>query len=384
MRIPKLAVWLLLIGLSGCGSVAQKPEKISEQEKAVAGLSIEEIASKSEGSLKIARDQEWGLFAPRKLDELEKAVGRVRDAAERGNRKRLVEESAYSEKVTAEGQAVVTLVKTELADELKMRTRLRELKAENAYPQEYEQVATQLRELIVRTGEGKLVEKESKQRLALNTKMSALEIKVVRFNALNEIELALADAKKKGAEKLAPLTLTEALASFKEADAFIAQSPRDAAGVAARAQQAAFSTRHLVQVMESVQSRTQQKSTAEQVIRDEEMRLMEIGRALGQPDLRDRRVPEQINALVGAIDQRLAAAKTPAGEPKAAAPADAELATARAEIEKLHGQLAALEVMKFQNLELKAQQEELMREVASLRKNGAGGGSVAQDGGQAR
>jgi len=49
---------------------------------------------------------------------------------------------------------------------------------------------------------------------------------------------------------------------------------------------AAFAVKHLVQVMETVQARMQQKATAEQVVREEEARLLDLAKALGQPDLR--------------------------------------------------------------------------------------------------
>ena len=195
--------FIFLLVLAGCGGrTAQPPERVTEQEKADAALSIGDIAAKAEDALSQARQKEWGLYAPRKLDELEKSVAKVRDATERGNRKRATEELMRTEKIMTEGGAVVAAVKTELDEELQLRARLRELKAEDAYPKEYEQVATKLRDLIVKAGEGK-PEQILKEKGALNARMLALEVKVIRFRALNDVEIMLGEAKKKGARILA-------------------------------------------------------------------------------------------------------------------------------------------------------------------------------------
>ncbi|MFN0038490.1 MAG: hypothetical protein ACKVP2_03150 [Burkholderiales bacterium] len=372
----------VLSTIAGCGGGSvQRAGGPSEQEKAAAALSISEISSKADDALREAREKEWGLYAPRKLEELEKSVAKVRDAAERGNRKRVIEEAAKAEKLTVEGQAVVAMIQTEMAEELKMRTRLRTLKAENAYPKEYEQVATQLRELIVRTGEGKS-EKTVKQRDALNAKMLALEVKVVRFNALNDAEGRLAEAKKKGAEKQAPLTWTEAIASFQSADAFIAQNPRDEPGVAEKSREATFNVNHLMQVLEAVQDRAQRKATAEQVIRDEESRLLELAQVLGQPDPRDRPLTGQVDALIESINKKRAADGGSSGKEVAPTQQDgnpqivqlsSELAAARKENEDLRGKLAATEVMQYQFQELEKTNADLVAEnVRLLAETGRG------------
>ena len=386
-----IPVFTILLVLAGCGGgTAQPPERMSEQEKAVAGLSIGDISARAEDALHQARQKEWGLYAPRKLDELEKSVTKVRDASERGNRKRAIEEWTRTEKIMGEGQAVVSTVQTELSEELQMRVRLRELKADDAYPKDYEQVATKLRDLIVKAGEAK-PEQYLKEKQTLNARMSALEVKVVRYRALNDPELMLADAKKKGADRVAPLTLAEAVASFQVADAFIAQNPRDDKGVAAQAGAATFAVKHLVQVMETVQARSQQKATAEQVIREEEVRLLDIGKALGQPDLRDRPTAEQVADLLDAIKARSEAAAAAGSAPKAPAQPESaadksqaqklqeELTVARKENETLRGQAALVEVMKFQIADLERNKASLARDNERLRLE-AGASASASDG----
>ena len=384
--------FIFLLVMAGCGGgTAQPPERMTEQEKATAALSIGDIAVKAEDALSQARKNEWGLYAPRKLDELEKSVAKVRDATERGNRKRATEELRQTEKIMTEGQAVVATIQTVLAEELQMRARLRELKAEEAYPKEYEQVATKLRDLIVKAGEGK-PEQILKEKQALNVSMLALEVKVIRFRALNDVEIMLGEAKKKGAEKLAPLTLTEATASFQAADAFIAQNPRDAKGVAEQAGPAAFAAKHLVQVMETVQGRTQQKATAEKVVRDEEARLLDIAKALGQPDLRDRALDEQVGALLSAIKDRTealagaqkaseGAQQEAAGGKSQTAKLENELAAARKENQNLRGQAALVEAMKFQLADLERTKAELVRENERMRLESSRATSVSDEAG---
>ena len=200
----------------------------------------------------------------------------------------------------------------------------------------------------------------------------------------------LGEAKKKGADKLAPLTLTEATASFQAADAFIAQNPRDAKGVAEQAGAAAFAAKHLLQVMETVQGRTQQKATAEKVVRDEEARLLDIAKALGQPDLRDRALDEQVGALLGAIKDRTealaGAQKAPegvqqdaAGGKSQTAKLENELAAARKENENLRGQAALVEAMKFQLADLERNKAELVRDNERLRLESSGATSVSDE-----
>src|SRR5258706_964822 len=385
--------FIFLLVLAGCGGrTAQPPERVTEQEKADAALSIGDIAAKAEDALSQARQKEWGLYAPRKLDELEKSVAKVRDATERGNRKRATEELMRTEKIMTEGGAVVAAVKTELDEELQLRARLRELKAEDAYPKEYEQVATKLRDLIVKAGEGK-PEQILKEKGALNARMLALEVKVIRFRALNDVEIMLGEAKKKGAEKLAPQTLGEATASFLAADAFIAQNPRDAKGVAEQAGAAAFAVKHLVQVMATVQARMQQKATAEQVGREEGARLLDLAKALGEPDLRDQALTEQVGALLGAIKDRTEIIAGSGGAPKAPERAQQEqaaeksripklqdeLAAARKENENLRGQVALVAAMKFQMADLEPNKSELVRENERLRLESGGATSVSDE-----
>ncbi len=137
----------------------------------------------------------------------------------------------------------------------------------------------------------------------------------------------------------------------------------------------------------------QQKATAEQVVREEEARLLDLAKALGQPDLRDQALTEQVGALLGAIKDRTEIIAGSGGAPKAPERAQQEqaaeksripklqdeLAAARKENENLRGQVALVEAMKFQLADLERNKSELVRENERLRLESGGATSVSDE-----
>lgn len=336
--------WIVLVvaGLAGCGGAAKRPELLTEQQQVYAGLSLEEISGRGEAALRTAREQELNIYAPRRFGEIEKAAEKVRAAVKRENRKSAMEEAIRGEQLLAEGQKIKSAVKTELSEELRLHASLRKQRADQSFPKDYQKLTSQLGDLIVKVEDGK-AEKVLKDKQSLNASLVALEVRVIRHNALHEVESLLADAKKKGAEKLAPLTLREAMTSFQAADVYIQQNPHDEPGVAAKSKEAMFAVQHALRVADAVRNRSEMKLTGEQLVREEEQRLLSIGQALGHEDVRDRALSAQVDALVAAVRETAAASSSAEGAAKALQGAKQELAEEKARALRLETELAAAE-----------------------------------------
>ena len=320
-----LSGMVALLLVAGCGGTTKKPEILTDKEKAYAAMSLDELKGKGESIQDDARKLELNFYAPRKDKELQKTLERIRTALKRTDRKLAMKETMHAERLLSEGEQSRIFAQTEFRDELAVHASLRKLQAMTIFSKEYQNLDSGLNDLVARTEDGKS-EKVSKDKQKLRTALLALEVKTIRFHALNESEKSLTDGRNRGVEKLAPLTYGEAVAAFRAAEAYIAQNAYDEAGISAKAAAAKFAIQHAFRVADTVRERLDKKLTAEQLVRDEEQNLLAVGQVLALADARDRTLPGQVEALLAATRQCAATSATLDETSKALETANSELA----------------------------------------------------------
>lgn len=359
-------VALLLV--TGCSGTAKKPEILTEKQKAYAALSVDELKGKAESIQEDARTLKLNFFAPRKDREVQKTLERLRAALKRSDRKMAMQETIRAEQLLSEGEQSRIFAQTEFRDELAVHTSLGKLQAMTIFPKEYQSLDSELSGLVARIEDGK-PEKISKDKLKLRAALLALEVKTIRFHALNQSEKSLTDAKDRGVEKLAPLTYGEAVTAFRAAEAYIAQNAYDEAGISAKAAAAKFAIQHALHVADTVRERLDKKLTAEQLVRDEEQNLLSIGQVLALADARDRMLPEQVEVLLIATRQCAANSATLDETNKALDAANRELREARSETSTRKASFSAAET-ELAKLQLEADAAGALRSrIDELQKN---------------
>lgn len=362
--MPKANVWVsgiaVILFVAGCAGDGKKPENLTDKEKAYAAMSLEDLAGKGESLQNQARTLELDVYAPRKNKEIYTTLDQFRAALKRNDRKSALAGIVRAERLLAEGEQTRIFVQAELRDQIAVSASLRTLQAMTVFPKEYQSLASELSALIAKVEDGKS-EKISKDKQKLLTALLALEVKVIRFHALNEVEKSLADAKKRGVDKVAPLTYGEAVAAFQASEAYIAQNRHDAAGISARAGAAKFALEHAFNVAETVRDRLDKKLTAEQLVRDEEQDLLSVGQVLGTADARDRMLPGQVEVLRSAARQCLATSSALDEARQALDAANRELAEEKARTSMLKAAAAGVETESEKNAAILAKENERLR-----------------------
>lgn len=298
-----------LVWLGGCASTGPKPQASAEEVAKFAALSPEEAIRLGGEGLAKAKQDELPLYAPRHFRDAEKAVADARGMlTKKGDARQIAQAVALSEKSLANAQAVKVKVLAALKDEFRLRQALEQVDAQKNFKRDYEGVSERLGDLIGAIEDGK-GDKIAKDQQKLNADMTALEVRAIKYVALQPAEGVLAEAKTKSAEKLASVTFREANEVYQRADAFVQQNAHDKKGVERAGREALFAAKHALAVAEGVKAlEPVVKASLERAITAEEGRLQQIGKALGAVDVRDRSLAEQVQALVKVAESLVAAA----------------------------------------------------------------------------
>jgi len=323
-RIGWIAVAVAVVWLSGCASPGPKSQVTAEEVAKFASLSPEEAIKAGDASLAQARQDELPFYAPRHFRDAEKAMADARGLmAKKGDVRQIPQLAALSDKSVSEGRGVKAAVMVALKDELRLKKALEQVQAPQIFARDTEKIVERLSTLVAAIEDGK-GEKIAKDQQKLNADMAALEVRTIKYSALNPAERVLADAKVKGAEKLAVVTFKEGNEVYQRADAFIQQNAHDQNGVEKAGREALFAAKHALAMVEGVKAlEPVVKASLEQVIIADEGRLLIIGKALGAADVRDRSLAEQAQSLA-----KSAAALVSVAIPAAASPALAPAAAA--------------------------------------------------------
>jgi len=284
-----------------------------------------------------AKSANMPFLAPSYFREASQILSDSQSALGVKSRDVLVNNAAKGDAILEKGRAIMAIVQYRFAKELDYKAQLEEYNAPNLLPREYEKVIGDFSGLIAK------IEREQPENIdtakeALLKSMLDLVIKSVQEGALRESALINADSKMKNADKQAPLTYMEAIRVYQDAKSRIAAAYRDKELVQRLGAQATFAARHAQQVNDRVallqvrlkispaadvamggtlaatgnigaQTSAQpdgkpavsERYTLEQVVLQEEDRLLAISRAIGMKDMRDQPLDKQVEAIRHAI-----------------------------------------------------------------------------------
>jgi len=194
---------------------------------------------------------------------------------------------AVADAVLRNGNLIMHRVKDKLNAELTLKNKLDTLNAESSHQTEYNDLLERLNEIIKEIENGNLISSEASRKQLIDD-MKSLERRSIYFNAMNEPEEILKRIKYLGGDQMAPMTYQEATAVFERADQFIKQNPDNEQAIAQSGEEALFSAKRALHITEAVTALNQKTTVSpEQIILDEEYRLLRITRQIANADFRD-------------------------------------------------------------------------------------------------
>lgn len=293
---------LLALLLAGCATNVASTIKVSEENVAkYDSLTVEESVAAFEQRVNQAKQSGMPTLAPHYFGEAAKLLSDTQSLLAKKPRKaEVVSQIAKGDALLDKGQRIMVLVQKSFARELELKGLLDKFDAAKVYPKEYASVMDDLSDLIEKVELDK-AEKIDKDQANLIAAMEALDIKTVQYSALHSSEEINKDSKDKDAEKQAPATFAEALRVYKDAQQRIAAAPHDEPAVKKAGDEAQFAALHARYVNERVAALQKQvKVSVEEVVLEEEQRLLAISNAIGYADLRDQPIAKQAETIATA------------------------------------------------------------------------------------
>lgn len=296
---------LFALLLSGCGSMPSMdfsnlfPSEIKEAAQArYANKSIEEALAMAEETFAKGIEEQLEFYAPEHFDDAQDALETARKLVSKKAKTGDIFEHAYlTEKNIEAGMQIKAAVNAHLAEPLRYKSALEKRGSDKSFAKEYANLMDDLDDLIELIEEGK-PEKIAKDLPELVADLRALEIKTIKFNALNPGQTVLNRADKQGAEKIAPSLYKEATIALQQAEAFIQLNPYEETKIAEISAAFIFSAKHLLHVTEeTIALQGLDKKGLVWAILQQEEQLLEIGKAMGAADVRDRPLAKQSAAL---------------------------------------------------------------------------------------
>jgi len=296
---------LLCLTLAGCAGGVGSTVKVSEENLAkYDSLTAEETVAAFEQRVKQAEQDGMPTLAPHYYGEAAKLLSDTQALLAKKPRKaEVIGQVAKGDALLDKGQSIMALVQKSFARELELKGLLDKFDAAKVYPKDYENVMDDLSDLIEKVELDK-ADKIDKDKAELLKAMEALDVKTVQYVALHEADAINKDTKDKGGEKQAPVTYAEALRVYQDALSRIAAAPHDEPAVKKAGDETLFAALHARQVNERVMALQKQlKTSVEEVVLEEEKRLLAISIALGYLDLRDQSIDKQAQAIEAAANQ---------------------------------------------------------------------------------
>jgi len=266
-----------------------------------------------------AKEARLGYYSPINFKDAQDALEEAKVLAkEKPNNREILQYVFVAEQHLDNANRVAASVKQELTDIFNQQKILEVNHVTDSYNEDFEDLLSDTRDIIDDIEKIKRDKPEGKNEFVaikkdkstLLNRMVALNVLVVKHNALAVSKKELEKAKKADAKKLAPLTFKAMLDALQLANQFIEANVSDKTGVAQVAEAFRFAVQHLIQVTDAVivLSKTNKKDY-EKFVLAQEQKLLLISKALNYKDLRDLPAEEQASVLAaqaGHVSQRLA------------------------------------------------------------------------------
>jgi len=310
MRTSFFLIFPLLIVVAGCTSTEAPSLKASPVYVAkYNALSALDVVAALETNVTNAKESDMEFLAPQYYLEAAKILSECQSALGNKPKSVLVNSAAKADALLEKGRTLIPIVKYRFAKELSFKSQMEAHNAPKLLVKDYERAIGDLAKLIKKI-ELDQTEGIDKEKEALLKTMQELVIKSVQENALHESEAVNNVSKKNNADKLSPITYSQALKLFQDAKNKIADAYQDTNLVQQVSADALFAARHAQQVNARVVLLHTQLNpntnsnglTVEQLVLQEENRLFAIASTFGLKDLRDQPVEKQIEEIKHAAE----------------------------------------------------------------------------------
>ena len=140
----------------------------------------------------------------------------------------------------------------------------------------------------------------AKEKAALLQELQGLEIKVVKYNFLNESNIVFTEVKSLGGKRLAPKTFETAEQALQEVNAIIEKNVNDEDAIVEAAKKYEFAVFHALHITRAVDKLgSLSTSDYETYLLDLETKLQAIAEAFDYRDMRNHALYEQIQLVTG-------------------------------------------------------------------------------------
>ena len=282
-----------------------------------ADSSVDEVMRKMVADYGEAERDGMSLFAPSQFREGKAALSKAGELRRvQAEEMEILRQLYLAEKQLNICRQVKLQAEKQIPGVLSALRTLRAKSVMRSYADEYDSLTYQVSRLMNGIEDfvlGKPVDSKkdfAKEKALVMQQAHELEIKVVKYNTLNESKVVFKDVESMGGKRLATATFRKAEQALEEANAVIENNVKDEQAVGQAGEHYKFAVFHALHVAREVgKLESLNRSEYENYILDLEDKLQAIAEALEYRDIRNHAVTEQIQLLTG-LAQRLMAEKT--------------------------------------------------------------------------
>lgn len=254
------------------------------------------LVSQLESDLDAARASQYDLLSPDWFDKAQSDYHKAKTALGKGARMSAIAESvAEARQSLKKAGEIAQISRTILADATAAREKALSVKAD-ALGEPFLDVEHDYLKL------SRAIENDNMRYAQNNTAnvqaaYREVEIMAIKHNALKDVRQMMRDAKKDKAHKRVPIAYQSAEEALAAADDFIGKNPYAEEAIRQKAATAAFEARRVISLYSSRNAFDAMKP--EEAALYLESMLVRLSKPMGQPDLRDQSVDDQVNTLIG-------------------------------------------------------------------------------------
>jgi len=308
IKFVLLAFYLIVI-FSGCATT-KLPHEIVATEQDIAkyrDLPSQSAIDKVENIYNNQKAEQLNFYAPRHYTTAEKALSEAKTLlAADAPQNQITDKAAIADAVLKNGELVMRRVKERLEPELSVKNKLDLLETPLSYPNEYGGLLHRLNEIIIEIEQGNLLSTAASRDILVQD-MQDLKRRTLHFNAMNEPQEIIKRVKYRGGDKSAPITFQEATTVIARAEQFIHENPDNESAIQQISDEALFAAKRALYITDATNARIQQNPlTPEQMVLEEEYRLLRVSRQIEGKDFRDHPIEVQSELIAKAAKGKMA------------------------------------------------------------------------------